>query len=134
MTYRKNKPKPTTPTKPSVVVTQPKPTQPKPPATTTQPKPSNPPAKPITTPKPTNPPAKPANPPNPNNPLLSKGGKQNKANEYVDMIRYKENGDEDPCKWLKALRAKTRDTQEIRKINIALKHYNCDGKNRFDKK
>lgn len=108
----------------ATTTTPPKPvTQPKPPTTTTQPKPPV-----VTTP------AKPANPLKPTNPLLSKGGKQNKANEYVDMIRYKENGDEDPCKWLKALRAKTRDKQEIRKINIALKYYDCDGKNRFDKK
>lgn len=40
---------------------------------------------------------------------------------------------EDPCKWLKALSAKTKDMQEIRKINIALKYYDCDGKDGFDK-
>lgn len=67
------------------------------------------------------------------NPILSKGGKQNVDNEYVRMIQYKENGDKDPCQFLKELKSQTKDTQEIRKINIALKYYDCDGKDRFDK-
>lgn len=79
-----NAPKP--PLKPSVVVTQPKPTQPKP---------TNPPAKPITTPKPTNPPAKPANPPKPKpdkNPEKAK-----ERSEYSKICKTKPKPTGDRC-------------------------------------
>lgn len=49
------------------------------------------------------------------------------------MIQYKENGDKDPCQFLKELKSQTRDVKEIGKINIALKRFNCDGKDRFDR-
>ncbi|WP_173911052.1 hypothetical protein [Acinetobacter sp. Marseille-Q1618] len=68
------------------------------------------------------------------NAKYSKGGKQNQANEYVRRVQNKENGDEDPCKWLKNLRNSETDPQIKLKIKKAEKHYNCDGKNRFDKK
>lgn len=105
--------------------------------------PSTNPESPTTTPpQPVNPPSvdsSTAAPPQTDNgedssdPLLSKGGRQNIDNEYVRMIQYKENGDKDPCQFLKELKSQTRDAKEIGKINIALKRFNCDGKDRFDR-
>ena len=65
---------------------------------------------------------------------MSKGGTKNVDNEYVRMIQYKECGDEDPCKFLKKLYDSTKNNNERKKIKIALKRYNCDGKNRNDRK
>lgn len=65
--------------------------------------------------------------------LLSKGRKQNIDNEYVRSVQNKENGDEDPCEWLKNLRNSEPDKAIKKKIKTAEKRFNCDGKNRFDK-
>ena len=65
---------------------------------------------------------------------LSKGGKQNIDNEYVRMVQNQQNGDKDPCEWLRDLRLQTKDKEKLKKIKIAEKRFNCDGRNRFDKK
>ena len=41
---------------------------------------------------------------------------------------------QDPCEYLKELYDKEIDSDERKKIKTAMKRYNCDGKDRWDKK
>ncbi len=68
----------------------------------------------------------------PENAILSKGGKQKIDNEYVRLVQYQKPND--PCNFLKKLYDAEKNTAEKKKIKIAMKRYNCDGKNRYDKK
>ncbi len=64
---------------------------------------------------------------------MAKGGKTNIDNEYVRDVQEKGKSCSDPCAYLKNLYANEKDTVERQKIYQAMKRYDCDGKNRFDK-
>ena len=64
----------------------------------------------------------------------AKGGKQNIDNEYVREVQNLGSNCQDPCEYLKELYDKEIDSDERKKIKTAMKRYNCDGKDRWDKK